>query len=64
MMNLDHQIEYFALRRLDELEAALASLHTETSDLRLVGPDIGAKHVLEEAIRLRRIYERVQELLP
>ena len=64
-MTIEHQIEACAtMSRLDELEAALASLKEETSGQALTGADKDTAHVLNEAIKLRRVYERVQGLLP
>lgn len=63
MMTIEHQIEYYSMRRLDELEAAHERLVKDVAGGPMAGVDAEAKRVLEGAIRLRRVYERVGGLL-
>jgi thiamine biosynthesis lipoprotein ApbE len=63
MMSFEHQAEYFSQQfSTDSLQSALDEVKRDRGTY-LSAVDQGAISVLEEALRLRRVYERVGSLL-
>jgi hypothetical protein len=63
MMSIENQIQWYATKPVDALEAAQQRLKDETRGQALTGVDKDTAYVLREALKLARMAARLGELV-